>query len=257
MTSLREIQAGFAAAIRDPHAAVRFAQQVCAGDLAPPRRLQLYHNNHYTTLIEALAAVYPVVLRLVGELFFRQTARQYAGSHASRFGDIHAYGEGFGDFLDQLHQAVEYPYLGDVARLEWAYHAVFHSERRPALDLEGLQSLDPGEHPRLHFDFQPAARLLESRYPVLRIWQANQDGWAGDECIRLDAGDDRLLIMREAIEVVFLPLGPGEQRFLAGLVEGETLADALVAAQDLEPGIDPGATLSRHVALGTLVGWRL
>jgi hypothetical protein len=114
MTSLREIQLGFAAAIRDPEATGGFAPQVYAGGLAPSRRLQLYRNNHFATLIEALAAVYPVVLRLVGEPFFRQTARGYVASHPSRCGDIHGYGDNFGDFLDGLPQAADYPYLGTL-----------------------------------------------------------------------------------------------------------------------------------------------
>jgi len=61
MTSPREIQHRFAAAIRDSDAAPRFAPRVQAGDLTAPRRLQLYRNNHYTNLTEALVAVYPVV----------------------------------------------------------------------------------------------------------------------------------------------------------------------------------------------------
>jgi len=257
MTSLRDIQRGFAAAIRDPRAAGSFSPLVQAGNLTAPRRLQLYRNNHYATLTEALEAVYPVVLRLVGERFFRQTARSYIESYPSRFGDVHHYGDDFGDFLNRLPQAARYPYLGDVARLEWAYHSVFHTERQVPLDLEALRAVAPEDYPHLRLDFQPAARLLASEYPVLRIWETNQEGWAGEEGVHLEAAGDHLLIMREATEVLLVPLGLGEHRLLRGLADGLALAEALAAAQDLEPSLDPGPTLRRHVALGTLVAWRL
>lgn len=196
MMSLREIQRDFAAAIRDPGAAASFATRVDSGDLAPTRRLQLYRNNHYENLTEALAAVYPVVVRLVGEPFFRQTARAYVASHPSRRGDIHCYGDGFGDFLDGLPQAADYPYLGDVARVEWAYHSVFHTERRPPFDPQTLLTLDQGDYPRLRLEIQPAARLVASDYPVRHIWETNQEGWEGEQGVRLDAGGDCLLITR-------------------------------------------------------------
>jgi hypothetical protein len=257
MMSLREIQSGFAAAIRDPAATACFAPRVRAGDLTAPRRLQLYRNNHYANLTEALAAVYPVLVRLVGEDWFRQTARGYVASHPSRHGDIHDYGGGVGDFLDRLPEAADHPYLGDVARLEWAYHRVFHTERREPLSLEALRAVSPEDYPNLRFELQPAARLLASQYPVLRIWQANQEDWTGEQGVRLAAGGDHLLITREATEVLLVPLGAGEHGLLEGLAAGLTLADALAGAQDLEPGLAPGPLLHRHLALATLVGWRL
>ncbi|MCG6861427.1 MAG: DNA-binding domain-containing protein [Chromatiaceae bacterium] len=257
MTSLREMQRGFAAAIRDPAAAARFAPRVNAGGLGPSRRLQLYRNNHYATLTDALTAVYPVVVRLVGEPFFRQTARAYVASHPSRRGDIHCYGDGFGDFLNGLPQAADYPYLGDVARLEWAYHSVFHTEPRPPFDPQTLLTLDQGDYPRLRLEIQPAARLLASGYPVLRIWETNQEGWEGKQDLRLDAGGDYLLITRGAAEVLLVTLGPGEHRLLQGLAAGLTLSEAQASAQIAEPGFDSGPALRRHLSLATLVGWRL
>jgi hypothetical protein len=257
MTSLREIQSGFAAAIRDPEAAARFAPRVNAGGLAPTRRLQLYRNNHYENLTEALAAVYPVIVRLVGEPFFRQTARAYVASHPSRCGDIHCYGDGFGEFLDGLPQAADYPYRGDVARVEWAYHSVFHTARRPPFDPRTLRNLNHADYPRLRFEIQPAARLLASDYPVLHIWETNQEGWEGDQDVRLDAGGDYLLITRGAAEVLLVTLGPGEHRLLQGFAAGFTLSEAQASAQVVAPGFDSGPALRRHLSLATVVGWRL
>lgn len=257
MPSLHDIQRGFAAAIRDPEAAPRFAPLVQDGDLSAERRLRLYRNNHVASLSDALAAVYPVVLSLVGEPCFRQCARQYLAAHPSRSGDIHDYGEHLGDLLERLPQVAGHPYLGDLARLEWAYHAVFQSRREVPLDLAALGAVAPADYPRLRFLFQPALRLIDSAYPVLQIWRLHQPDWAGEETLRLEAGGERVLVTRAEREVVLAPLGVGEHALLQALAEGHALAEAVGRAQSLEPGCDPGPILRRQVALATLVGWRL
>lgn len=47
---------------------------------------------------------------------------------------------------------------------------------------------------------RPAWRLVESRYPILKISQANQPGAdPGLPIVRLDAGTSRVLVIRRAI----------------------------------------------------------
>jgi hypothetical protein len=257
MPSLRDIQIGFAAAVRDPRSAERFGHRVVSGTLSGPRRIQVYRNNHLAILTEALEAVYPAVRRLVGDDFFRYAARRYTASHPSHSGDIHNYGYGFSDILSAMPEATAYSYLADVARLEWAYHAVFHTELRAPLVVESLSTVYPGDYHRLRFQLQPAARLVESRFPVLRIWQVNRAPQNGDCDVRLDAGGDRLLILREDAEVAFHRLTAGEYALLRGLVEGLALADAHAVAIRVQDGFDLSRALRRYAAVGTFATWHL
>jgi len=256
MPALRELQIGFAASLTNREAAARFAGGVRAAGLAPERRLQVYRNNHFASLAEVLAAVYPVIRRLVGEAFFDQAARNYIANHPSPSGDVHRYGGHFAAHLGRCPGVETLGYLPDVARLEWCYHRAFHAEQHPPLDAGGLRAVQPEDYPRLRLMLQPSARLLESCYPVLRIWQVNQPDWTGDATVDLAEGRARLLVLRQGVEVAFIPLGVGEQFWLLGLAHGLTLLEAQQRATAREPGFDLGAALQRHLPLGVFSGWQ-
>ena len=257
MPALRELQIGFAAALTNREAAARFASGVRADGLAAERRLQVYRNNLFAGLSEVLAAVYPVTRRLVGEAYFDQAARAYIVNYPSPSGDVHRYGGHFATHLGRFPGGETLGYLPDVARLEWGYHRAFHADQHPALDAEGLRAVPPPDYPRLRLMLQPSARLLDSGYPVLRIWQVNQPDWTGDATVNLAEGRARLLILRQGVEVAFIPLGAGEHLWLQGLAQGLTLLEAQQRAAAREPDFDLATALQRHLSLGAFSGWQV
>jgi len=256
MPALRELQTGFAAALFDRDSAEAFASAVQERGIEATRRLQVYRNNLFAGLTAVLAAVYPVIRRLVGEAYFDQAARGYIAAHPSLSGNVHDYGAGFGDYLGGCPGGDTLPYLPDTARLEWAYHSAFHGERREPLDIDGLRAVPPEDQHRLRLILQPSARLLTSDYPVLHIWRVNQDSWAGDPTVDLTEGGVRLLILRQDFEVALQPLGAGEHAWLRGLARGLSLLDSQQLAAAQAPEFDLGAALARQLALGTFSGWR-
>jgi len=254
MFALREVQQGFARALMDAPFAEVFGESIRARGLTGPRRIQIYRHNLMAVRTEALAAVYPVILALVGEDWFVQAAGCYARTYNSNSGDIHHYGNGFGEFLETLPGAGALPYLGDVARLEWLYHSVFHDRQSPALDIAALASLPVSHYDRLCFRLQSAARLFASPYPVLQIWLANREGGDPGQTIRLDAGATRLLVRRDHDGVLIGPLGEGDYALLDRLAAGDTLTEAYEHARAAEPDFDLGVALMRHVRNETLTG---
>jgi hypothetical protein len=225
--------------------------------LSGDRRLGLYRNNTLSSLTEALAGVYPVVQRLVGERFFAYASRQFIGGHPSLSGNLHDFGGEFAAFLEALEAAAGLPYLADVARLEWAYHRVFHAAEHPSLELLALGRVPPERFAELRFELHPASRLLASPFPVLRIWEVNQEGYRGEEVVDLAAGGVELLVRRPGLTVQIEPLGHGEFRLLEHLARGLTLVEAFSLAVEADPDLDLQACLRRHVLEGTLVGLTL
>jgi hypothetical protein len=250
---LRELQLGFAAALLAESGAQQFAPCVWDNGLSATARLRIYRNNRYASLSGALAAVFPVIGRLVGEACFARLAHEYVRAQPSLSGDIHHYGHRFGEFLAGIAQLRDYPYLPDVAELEWAYHAVFHTEPRAASTPAVLHQV-PGEwYPELRFALQPAARLLASEFPVLRIWQVNQPDWRGEDGVDLGEGGSRVLVMRRGTDIQFEPLDAAEFAWLAALQRGDALRVALEEALALDPAFDLGAALARRFAGGVIV----
>ncbi len=230
--------------------------------LPAARRLRIHRHNIADNLEAALAAIYPVLRRLVGDAFFSQTARSYIRAHPPRSAALIDFGGRLAHHLHGLDALAGLPYLADVAALEWALHAVYHAAELQAAELAALAALPPEQAASLRLRLQPCARLLRSRYPVLAIWRANQatatEGAAevsdAGEAISLDAGGVRLLVAQRALDIELRPLGSAEFRWLRLLSRGCTLADATAAALATDPAFDLAATLARHFADGLFRG---
>ena len=255
MLGLRELQLGFAAAVLDG-AEGDFDRHVRGAGSSGARRLQVYRNNAALGLTGALEAVYPVVRRVVGEKFFRYAVAQYIAGHPSRSGDLHEFGECFPSFLQSFDPVAELTYLPDVAQMEWVYHQVFHAAGHPPLDLAALARVPAERQGDLRFELHPAARLLESAYPILRIWQVNQDDYAGDSAVDLREGGIKLLIVRrESLEIEFCPLEDGEFDLLRALAGDIDFATACERAMAAHPTFDLPTRFGRHVLQGALVAF--
>ena len=198
----------------------RFLAQVLAGEPSS-ERLAVYRRNVFANHHDALAAVYPVVCRLVGDAFFREASERFAQAHPSRSGDLHRFGAELAPFLEAYPPARELTYLPDVARLEWEVARAFHAADAKRLDVRALGALSEDERGRVRFRLQPAARLVASAHPILAIWEANQPERDGTP--ERNAGSDRVLVHREGFTVRAHALSPLEWRFLESIARGEPL----------------------------------
>ena len=215
------------------------------------QRLQIYRNNLFESLGDVLRAVFPVLAQLVGEDFFRQLARRFIVAHPLRSAHLHGFGRELPAWLST--KVADWPYLADVAALEWAWHEVYHEADGAPLQPQHLAPVPAARHLGLRLALVPAARLVASPYPVLRIWQAHQG--EADPAATLSLDDDggvRLLVLRRSLETEFVLLAEAEHIWLAELASGSTLAEATLAALHHDAGFDLAATLARHLSLGSL-----
>ena len=101
----------------------------------------------------------------------------------------------------------------------------------------------------------PATRLVSSRYPVLRIWEANQ----ADEVrpVDLAAGAEHVLVSRRAAAVRLHRLDAATFAFARSLADGEPLADACDAGVAGDEGFNARAALVLLARLDVLAGFRV
>jgi hypothetical protein len=237
----------------DARAAAQLLRQ--GPGLPAARRLQVYRHNLQGSLCGALAAVYPVVARLVGAAFFDKLACRYGDAHPARSGNLQDCGGGFAAFVAATPTGL--PYLADVAKLEWAYHEVWHEADPLAFDHAALAALPAALRPHLRLQLQAATRFIASSYPVLRIWQLNQPDANDDTALSLAEGGVSLLVARQGFDVEFRLLAPAEALWLQSLHAGASLARASAAALDVDAAFDLPAVLARHLALGSFADWSL
>jgi hypothetical protein len=256
LVSLRDLQGAFAGAVRfgDASSIARF---VVANGVESERRVGIYAKNVRENFLAALEAGFPVLMRLSGRDWFRQTGSAYLRSYPSRSGNLHYVGERFAAFLEAELAGGPYAYFADVARLEWAYQEVLVAAEPPVLDLAALAAIPAEREVDLVFEASPAARLVDSAYPLLAIWRANQPGADEGISVRLDAGASRLLVIRRDSHVELRELPPGEFTFLVAVSRSAGVIDAAAAALATDSEFELIAALPRLARLGALTGFRL
>ncbi len=257
MQSLPELQRAFVCALIEGNALPLSDTIVGARGMDSASAMAVYRNNVYTNYRNALRDDYPAILALVGEGFFRGACDAYIRSQPSRSGDLNDFGGAFAEFLQSWPPARALSYLPDVARLEWAMHLALHAADAHALELARLAQA-PGELlPRLYFGLHPSARLIESAYPVLRIWEMSQKNADTGQRVDLDSGPERLLVIRRQDGVEVEPLAHAEWNLLYALAAHNTLGDAYASAHRIDADFDLAGFLQRHVLAQTLVSFEI
>jgi hypothetical protein len=257
MPSLRDVQLQFAHALFESVSVPADSAIYDDGTISPAARLAIYRNNLQLGFAKTLALEFPVLERLVGQDYFRQTAREFLHEFPSRSGDLHHIGRAFPAFLQRRFEGTEFAYLPDIARLEWAIEEIMVAPDTRALSGSDLAAIDPGYYPQLAFEAQPTCRLLQSAFPVVRIWLSNQPG-APEEAIDLRAGGDAVAVVRASDGIEFRRLPAADVTLGLMLVRGMTLALAAEAALACDANFDLAGALTRLISAGvfTHVGLR-
>lgn len=218
MHALRDLQRDFYQAIACDETE-RIAPRIRSDGIAPQDRIRIYRNNSQAAFLSTLSAAYPVIARLGGEDWFRQVGLRFQSHYPSRCGDLQYAGESFAAFLDSELSGTEHHYFADVARLEWAYQQVLTAAEGPTLDPTELGAVADEDYDRLLFKPRATVRLVESAYPILSIWRANQAG-AESTDVSLDSGPSRIVVLRRPECIELRELSPSGAALLAQFLGG-------------------------------------
>ncbi|KTD22926.1 DNA-binding domain-containing protein [Legionella londiniensis] len=221
--------------------------------LPAERLLQIYRNNCFINLTEALESIYPTVLKLVGENFFSATAKAYILAHPSVSGNLHDFGELFSSFLQEFPPAQPVPYLPEVAQLEWGAHRIYHEEDSKPLDVQELSKFSEDESLKLKFQLKTTSRLFSFKFPIYTIHQfCHKDN--EDAELTLKEEGESVLITRDKEHVCLVELTRSEYAFLSALEKESELQEACLKALTIDECFDVQSILQKHLILGTFCG---
>jgi hypothetical protein len=214
------------------------------------QRFQVYRNNFIVLNGDAIADMYPVVKRLLGDEAFRILATAYVRNYPPSDRTLLLYGEAFADFLASIPELSELGYLSDVARLEYAWTAAYHALDVETLKPDQITELSDSSFEHLKLRPHPSIQFLESKYPVYRIWTLNQTD-DQDEVISLDEGPSSIVVIRPDTDVEVREVTPGEMEFLKRLCDFSTLGEANAQAQQIDPEFNLERFFINHLFDGT------
>ena len=223
------------------------------GDRIPAAaRLRIHRHQLYESLATALAGTFSTVQQLVGDAFFRAMARAFIAQALPVQPVLSEYGEGFPAFVDAYEPARGLPYLGDVARLDWALNLAFHSPMGERLTAPDLSTIPSGQLSSMKVGLAPGTCVIHSTHPLDRIWSASQPD-ASMATVDLGEGSIRILVFRRPDDAVFITLTEAEAVFVAALAAGASLENAALAAFAASAGFDLSVTFRRLLDLGVFV----
>jgi uncharacterized protein (UPF0276 family) len=233
-------QQAFAAGLFDAQLAPAALAQ-CKGE-HNEHRYALYRGNLSATWTKVLGAAYPVIQMLVGEEFFGGLAQAYGRAHPSDSGDLNRFGAHYADFLRGFPHVADYPYLPDMASLEWALHRAHYAPSADGVTAQQMAALSPQQLEAARLQLHPACTLLASAWAVVPLWQAHQADSGAPFPPELALASHGL-VTRPHWKTTVLPLGPASHAALSVLAAGGEFGAALDAAFELDDDYDFAANL--------------
>ncbi|WP_298610173.1 DNA-binding domain-containing protein [uncultured Thiothrix sp.] len=173
---LLELQHSLISALFQRDQLAEAAKRVKAqGSLSSEQRVGIYRNSAHGILLDCLESLYPVCFELVGTEFFGRTAHNFIDQAPPTSPFLADYGAGFVNHLAEHPALQEMLWIVEVAKLEWARHAAWHTVNQVASDFAQLEGLSEAQQAELRFQLPASAHLISSNTSIHSIWLAHQE----------------------------------------------------------------------------------
>ena len=228
------------------------------------RGLEAYRANAGALAERALGAAYPVLAQLMGDESFAPLARYFWQHAPPQRGDVAQWGAALPDFLDAAPQLASEPFLGDVARVEWALHAAATAQDA-TLDAASFALLASGDPEQTTLSLSDGTTTLDSAYPVVSIVHAHLHGeptLAQAAALLGDGIGEHALVWRRGLKPDVRLATAAEHALVRALQAGLSLDAALTTACALESdgnatAFDFNSWLAQAVQTGLVTGAHL
>lgn len=246
----------------DFHAAFRAALAGDGAALAPwtsgaaaEAGLAVHRNSIAKACIDAVAAQFPTVARVVGEDWLAGAALEFSRAHPPRRASLLDYGEAFPEWIAACGPARGLPYLAGLAQLDWLSTVCDLAADAPALDPARLAALGPDDFAGHALDLHPATQVAWFEDSMPSLWLALG---AGDgETHVLDDRPEGLVFLRPGFAQSHRRVSAGGFAFLRAAGRGDSLASAAAHALAAEPGFDLASVFADLLAGGAFTAMRI
>lgn len=204
-------------------------------------RLTIYRNNFFFSVIEVLKDTYPTVEKLVGEEFFSAACKKYIENKPPDNPVLIELGSNLPEFLDTFEPLANYPYIPDVARLDFYRHQSWYAENIASLNAENFAEFDISALANAHIELHPSLRWLSSEFSIFSIWLANQS----ETSDKLEPNTPEIvLIVRPENEVETYKLDPGTLTFIQKLGQNLSIGESLHLALEGNDNFNPSEAIN-------------
>ncbi len=143
--------------------------------LAPEERLDIYANMYFYRLRDCLAEDFPCVSAVLGGARFHNLVTDYLLAHPSSTWTLRRLGERLPAFLAGHAAGKGMPFLGDLARLEWARIEAFDAPDARPLERADLAAMQEAGVASRRLGLVPSARILDLDWSIAPLWREAAD----------------------------------------------------------------------------------
>ncbi|RFP09084.1 DUF2063 domain-containing protein [Duganella sp. BJB488] len=228
MNTLDQVQSAFQRYILadDAPGAIHAAVREQYG-LSATSRLAIYHSAYRSRLRQALCEAYDKTWTYIGDDMFAELANSYIAEHPSRHANLRWFGGGLA-----AHAAValaDYPFIAELAELEWSLSLAFDAQDTAPLAAADLADIPPEAWSELRFGLHPSVHLLDMHWNAVALWQALAAGAEPPEPEQSN-GATHWLVWRQGEQPHFRSLPVVEADALYRIAEGATFGEVCAAA---------------------------
>jgi hypothetical protein len=206
--------------------------------LKAEERLAIYHRAYRARLREALCEAYDKTWSYIGDEMFAELADSYVAAHPSPHRNLRWYGGGLA--AHALLVFPDYPFIAELARLEWTLGLAFDAEDAVALCRADFAAIAPEAWSELAFALHPSAHIVAMDWNAVALWQAMAAGEEAPEPVQ-SPQPAHWLVWRQSGQPHFRSLPALEADALGAIASG--LSFGAMCESACEQSADTGATM--------------
>jgi hypothetical protein len=189
--------------------------------LSAVERLDVYADMYFYRLRDSLREDFSALFAVIGEANFHNLITDYLINHPPSHFSLRYAGRHLPVFVAGHPLSRQWPYLGDLAQLEWAILEAFDAPDAPPLGAGALTDIQSTRWPEIRFQLTASLRLLAVSWPVHEVWRQAQDETVATD---LRPGASRLRVWRQDLRVFHRPIDPVEATALTDIASGLSFA---------------------------------
>lgn len=189
-------------------------------------RLEVYRNNTFVSLKSALLSIYPITAELVSIEYFRYITDLFIKTCPPQQGALVFYGSNFPDFLHGHESSSSFPFLKDMAVLEWYLHESFGAEDDDLLGPEDMTENTLSNIENLTFQKASHVGLMKSDYAIYSLYEAVKNNY-NIENLNVFNSEYLLISRDEELDSQVEKINEATYETLKMLFEGKTLMETI------------------------------
>ncbi len=206
MKEIKEIQNNFIDGIYDNDN--KIFNSIKSSKISKNKLLEIYQNNLYCNLINALRLTYDYLYDYLGEKKFKEFALDFISKNRSKSTNLDDFGLNFAEFLKEKSE-----FYHDLAKISYFKQIVYLGENEKDFDIESLQKLTPEKLFDVKFKMSKNCFLFTSKFSLFA--KKNPEISRKKDC--------HYLVFRNYFEVEVLKITKKEFDFLNGAKQNLTL----------------------------------